>query len=129
MNYFYLCSQRTEVYNCNVGLQGPGEILLTSWYWITQISVRGPKKKNPLFKTILKIKFQVLIDIFWKDFLSPGHDRVVTIKSRDFSIAKVWRCMGLYWSTRGCDLAGHSSIHTYSYWEEGWQDSNCLRAS
>ena len=29
-------------------------------------------------------------------FLSPGHDRVVTIKSRNFSIAKVWCCLGLY---------------------------------
>ena len=26
-------------------------------------------------------------------------------------IAKVWCCMGLYWSTRGCNLAAHSSIH------------------
>ena len=29
-------------------------------------------------------------------FLSPGHYWVVTIKSRNFSIAKVWCCMGLY---------------------------------
>ena len=28
-----------------------------------------------------------------------------------FSAAKVWFCMGLYWSTRGCNLAAHSSIH------------------
>ena len=26
-------------------------------------------------------------------------------------IAKVWCCLGLYWSTRGCNLAAHSSIH------------------
>ena len=32
----------------------------------------------------------------WKKhfFLSPGHDRVVTIKSLNFSIAKVWCCFG-----------------------------------
>jgi len=29
--------------------------------------------------------------LFLKEIcLSPGHDRVVTIKSRNFSIAKVW---------------------------------------
>ena len=30
--------------------------------------------------------------MIWKKtfFLSPGHDRVVTIKSRNFSIAKIW---------------------------------------
>ena len=40
------------------------------------------------------------------------HDRVVTIKSRNFSFAKVW-CffLSLYWSTRGCNLAAHSSFH------------------
>ena len=43
--------------------------------------------------------------------MSPGHDRVFTIKSRNFSIAKVCCCMGLYWSIRGCNLAAHSSIH------------------
>ena len=31
-----------------------------------------------------------------KYFLSPGHDGVVTIKSRNFSIAKVRFCSGLY---------------------------------
>ena len=44
-------------------------------------------------------------------FLSPWHDRFVTIKSWNFSIGKVWCCMGLYWSTRGCNLAAHSFIH------------------
>ena len=29
-----------------------------------------------------------------KMFLSPGHDRVVTIESRNFSIAKDWCCRG-----------------------------------
>ena len=29
-------------------------------------------------------------------FLSPRHDRVVTIKSQNFSFAKVWCCLGLY---------------------------------
>ena len=28
--------------------------------------------------------------------MSPGHDRVVTIKSWNFSIAKIWCCMGFY---------------------------------
>ena len=41
-------------------------------------------------------------------FLSRGHDRVVKIK---FFIAKVLCCPGLYWSTRGCNLVLHSSIH------------------
>ena len=51
------------------------------------------------------------IKIFKEIFLSPGHDRVVTIKSQNFSIAKVWCSLGLYWSTKGCNLAAHSSIH------------------
>ena len=32
---------------------------------------------------------------FKKFFLSPGHDQVVTIKSRNFSIVKVWCCLGI----------------------------------
>ena len=31
----------------------------------------------------------------------------------NFSIAKVWCCLGLYWSTRGCNLAAHSSNQRY----------------
>ena len=35
--------------------------------------------------------------LFLKEiFLSSGHDRIVAIKSRNFPIAKVWCCMGLY---------------------------------
>ena len=30
---------------------------------------------------------------------------------KNFSIAKVWCFMGLYWPTRCCNLAAHSSIH------------------
>ena len=45
-------------------------------------------------------------------FLSPGHDRVVTIKSRIFFYCESLVLSGfLYWSTRGCNLAAHSSIH------------------
>ncbi len=45
-----------------------------------------------------------------------------------FSIAKVWRVSGfLNWSSRGCNLAAHLSIHASCYWKEGWQDSSCLR--
>ena len=64
-----------------------------------------------------EIVFHVCIFYFFshhfflkKDFfLSPGHDQVVTIRSRNFSIVKVWCCLGLY--CRGCNLAAHSSIH------------------
>ena len=45
-------------------------------------------------------------------FLSPGHDRVVTIKSRIFFYCESLVLSGfLYYSTRGCNLAAHSSIH------------------
>ena len=48
-----------------------------------------------------------ILNFFKRDFLSPGHDWVVTIKSRNFfSIAKVWCCLGFYFY-----LAAHSSIH------------------
>ena len=55
----------------------------------------------------------VLNKIFFKrDFLSPGHDRVVTIKSRNFFYCERLVLSGfLYWSSRGCNLAAHSSIH------------------
>jgi len=60
-------------------------------------------------------------------FLSPGHDRVVTIKSRNFSIAKVWCCMCLFWSTRGCYLAAHSSIHALLILRSGLTRLQLLR--
>ena len=56
---------------------------------------------------------------FKRYFLFSVHDRVVTIKSRNFSFAKVWCCPGLYWSTRGCNLAVHSSIHASSILRKG----------
>ena len=56
-------------------------------------------------------KSLLLYQEFFKRFFSPGHDRVITIKSRNFSIVKVSCCMGWYWSTRGCNLQAHSSIH------------------
>ena len=48
-----------------------------------------------------------------RDFLSQGHDRVVTIKSRGVVI----------WQQHIHPSTLHSS------WEVGWQDSSCLRAS
>ena len=87
---------------------------------------------NPLMKIVKSKNFFVLISyvfciisfvlkrlyvnkqsFFLKEiFLSPGHDRVVTIKSRNFfyceSLVLSWF---LYWSTRGCNLGAHSSIH------------------
>ena len=56
------------------------------------------------------LKYRTTTTFFFIVFLRD-HDRVVTIKSWNFSIAKVWCCMDLYWSTRGCNLAAHSSIH------------------
>ena len=45
-------------------------------------------------------------------FLAPGHDRVVTVKSRNFFYWESLVLSGfLYWSTRGCNLAAHSFIH------------------
>ena len=38
-------------------------------------------------------------------------DIIGLLRSLNFSIAKVWYCLGLYWSTRGCNLAAHSSMH------------------
>ena len=32
----------------------------------------------------------------------------------NFFIAKVWCCLGLYWSTRGCNLAAHPSIQRFN---------------
>ena len=46
---------------------------------------------NATFNKIIQIKKNVK-----EIFLSSGHDQVVTIISRNFSIAKVWCCMGLY---------------------------------
>ena len=44
--------------------------------------------------------------------MSPRLDRVVTIKSRNFYYCESLVFSGyLYWSTRGCNLAAHSSIH------------------
>ena len=44
--------------------------------------------------------------------LSPGHDRVVTIESRNFSITKVYFCIGVFLMIcQGCKRAAHSSIH------------------
>ena len=52
-------------------------------------------------------------NLFLKEiFLSPGHDRVVTIKSQNFFYCESLVLSGfLYWSTRGCNLAAHSSFH------------------
>ena len=45
-------------------------------------------------------------------FLSPGHDRVIMIESRNFSIAKVLFCRGfVFVSARGCNMATHLSVH------------------
>ena len=57
---------------------------------------------NGVWRLNVKHKF-----FFKRIFLSPGPDRVVTIKSRNFTIAKVCCCMGLYWCTRGCKLGAH----------------------
>ena len=63
-----------------------------------------------VFRTIYFIIYEQIL--FLKEFfLSPGHDRVVTIKSRNFLLQKFGVVLGLYWSTRGCNLASHSSIH------------------
>ena len=68
------------------------------------------------FIVLFIMTFDFIFETFWtlqilQDFfLSPGHDRVVTIKSRNFSIARVC-CLGFYWSTRGSNMAAHSSIH------------------
>ena len=51
-------------------------------------------------------------------FLFPGHDQVVTIESRNFSIAKVYFCRGFYWSAGGCNLAVHSSCLLFIYSEK-----------
>ena len=68
---------------------------------------RKLKFSNPYFS-----QHSHRLDIFLKEiFFTQGHDRVVTIKSRNFSVAKVWCRMVLYWSTRGCNLAAHTSIH------------------
>ena len=67
----------------------------------------------------LYLYIPVHFNVLKRDFFDP----VVTIKSRNCLIAKAWCCLGLYWSTRGCNLAAHS------YWDEGLQDSSCLRAS
>ena len=58
--------------------------------------------------------------------MCSGHDRVVTIKSRNFSIAKVWCCNG-YIDLPGVVIWQHihpSTLH--SSWEESWQDSSFL---
>ena len=68
------------------------------------------------------------VDFKKKIFFVPGHDRVVTTKPRNFSVAKVWCCM-VYIDLPGVVIWQHihpSTLH--SYWEEGWQDSSCLRA-
>ena len=47
-----------------------------------------------------------------RDFLSPGHDWVVAIKSRNFFYCESLVLSGfLFWSIRGCILGAHSSIH------------------
>ena len=74
-------------------------------------------------------KFNKTAGIFFKrDFLSWGHDRVVKINYlRILSIARVWCCLGFYIDLPGDVIWQHihpSTLH--SYWEEGWQDSNCL---
>ena len=44
--------------------------------------------------------------------MSPGHDRVVMIKSQIFFYCQSLVLSGfLNWSTRGCNMAAHSSIH------------------
>ena len=62
-----------------------------------------------VFRTIYFIIYEQIL--FLKEFfLSPGHDRVVTIKSRNFLLQKFGVVLGLYWSMC-CNLAAHSSIH------------------
>ena len=44
--------------------------------------------------------------------LSPGHDRVVTIESGNFSIAKVYFCIGVFLIIcQGFKRPAHSSVH------------------
>ena len=52
---------------------------------------RTVENTQPAFVICLRTVKKILTD-----FLSPGHNRVVTIKSRIFFIAKVWCCLGLY---------------------------------
>ena len=47
---------------------------------------------------------------FQRDVLFPGHVVVVTIESRNFSIAKVWCCMGFVLIYQGL-LSGSTFIH------------------
>ena len=50
--------------------------------------------------------------LFKKRFCCP-QDMIGLLRSDLRIIAKVWCCMGLYWSARGCNLTAHSSIHAY----------------
>ena len=58
-----------------------------------------------------KLSAHMLTYPFLKRFFSPKDMSGCYDQIRNFSIAKVWCCMDLYWSTRGCNLAAHSSIH------------------
>jgi len=59
------------------------------------------------------IKIHLLNEIFF------CHDRVVKIKSWNFSIAKVWSCLGFYIDLPGVVIWQHIDPFTlHSYWEE-----------
>ena len=89
-------------------------------FWTFEGFPRICKKKNGNYSKVILESFPFNYSWFFsiclfkklKEIcLSPGHDRVVRIKSRNLFIAKVRCCLGLYWSIRGCYLAAHSSIH------------------
>ena len=56
----------------------------------------------------LYLYIPVHFNVLKRDFFDP----VVTIKSRNFFYCVSWVLSGFFnWSTRGCNLAAHSSIH------------------
>ena len=67
--------------------------------------------------------------LFLKEIFCP-QDMIGLLRSNlgIFSIAKVWCCLGFYIALPGVVIWQHihpSTLH--SFWEEGWQDSSCLR--
>ena len=60
------------------------------------------------FKWFFFEKVNIFLENFKKRFVCP-QDMI-----GNFFIAKVWCCLGLYWSTRGCNLAAHPSIQRFN---------------
>ena len=77
------------------------------WYCWLQMKSLLVFPENIFEGKLLKIKFTKRRDVFVPRTWSGCYNLI-----SEFSIAKVWFCLGLYWSTRVCNLAAHSSIHS-----------------